>query len=157
MASAWHSFFSKTLPPGERIGESWEVADLPEGTSLIGNGPLGDLSLRDAVALHPAMVLGDNSDGGPFPLVVKFIDAEEDVSVQVHPAAGPCANHRPEARGKEETWVVVDVQPRGQALAGARPGVTPDEFGREVASGSGELCEFKWNAFNRYPCIRATC
>ena len=81
--------FGKQLPPAVLIGESWELADLPKsidgGKSVIANGELAGKSLSDALKSHPS-IMGDTplSNGG-FPLLIKFLDANDNLSVQVHP------------------------------------------------------------------------
>ena len=92
----------KELPPDEAVGESWEVADVPEGTSAIADGPLAGLSLREVMER-----IGDELLPGwgatQFPLLVKFIDAQEDISIQVHPDAEVCRRLFPAERSKNET------------------------------------------------------
>jgi mannose-6-phosphate isomerase len=103
----------KTLPDGEAgIGESWELADLPPaiegGQSLIANGSLAGLSLRQAIGDHENAIMGSavlTPEGG-FPLLIKYLDAQENLSVQVHPTPEYAAAH-PGAFVKSEAWVVV--------------------------------------------------
>lgn len=125
----------KRLPPGQRVGEAWEVADVPEGTSAIAGGPL------DGMNLHVVMErFGDQLlPGRPrkeFPLLVKFIDAQDDISIQVHPDAEVCRQRFPTERSKNETWLIMHVEPGGAVLHGVRPGVTLDEIHQRVADGS---------------------
>ncbi len=129
----------KRLPPGELIGESWEVADVPEGTSGIANGPLTGMSLRQAMeqygeALVPA------PQNPRFPLLVKFIDAQDDLSVQVHPGRDACERHFPEERSKEECWIVVHSAPGGCILHGVQPGVTWSEVAARMSDGRVVEC-----------------
>lgn len=116
------------LPDDVLIGESWEVADLPrsvpEGRSVIANGPAAGRSLRDLVTAHADWLLGAAapSDDGGFPLLVKYLDAQQSLSVQVHPSPAYAAAH-PEAHLKSEAWYVVDAVPGASIFAGLRPGV----------------------------------
>ena len=125
----------KELPAGEAIGESWEVADVPEGTSGIADGPLAGLSLREAMVR-----VGDELLPGwgaaQFPLLVKFIDAQEDISIQVHPDAEVCRRLFPAERSKNETWLIVHVEPGAAVLHGVHPGVTIDELCGRIADGT---------------------
>lgn len=106
------SAFGKRISAGATIGESWEVADLGSTSasgaggggvrSVIANGPLRGKTLHDAIDLWGGDLLGDAKPaaGGGFPLLVKFLDARENLSVQVHPspayaAANPGANLKP--------------------------------------------------------------
>src|SRR5204862_2131290 len=78
--------FQKDLPPERPIGESWEITDRPEGVSVIANGPLAGKSLRWLMEEHPAELLGKSKpSGGRFPLLVKILDANDKLSLQVHP------------------------------------------------------------------------
>lgn len=114
------------LPPGESIGETWELYDRPDGASRVRGSELtvhellqrfGDDLLGRGVAAAP---------GGRFPLLLKFIDAREALSVQVHPgeeqarAAGDSA--------KSEAWVVLEAGPRARIIRGLKAGVTRARF-----------------------------
>ena len=79
--------FDKELPPGQKIGESWEIADLPEGQSGIANGPLAGQTLGEVVRAHAEQIAGTRDFPQHFPLLVKFLDAQDVLSVQVHPDA----------------------------------------------------------------------
>ncbi len=125
----------KSLPPGETIGESWEVADVPEGTSAIADGPLAGVGLREVMARF-----GDQLLSGwcaeQFPLLVKFIDAQEDISIQVHPDAEACRRRFPAERSKSETWLIVHVEPGAAVLHGVHADVTIDEIRGRIADGT---------------------
>jgi mannose-6-phosphate isomerase len=133
--------FCKALPPGAKIGESWEIADLPEGRSVIANGSLAGQKLGEVVERFPREIVGARDFGGPFPLLIKFLDAQDVLSVQVHPDAETC---RRMGRGepKTECWYVIAVDPGAVIYKGLRPGVTRDEFARAVEDGTtAELLE----------------
>ncbi len=132
------TILGKRLPPGERIGESWEVADLPEGTSKIAAGELQGWTLRGAMEEY-AEDIAPNADDGRFPLLVKFIDAEEALSVQVHPDEQACRELFPSARSKHECWLVVHAEPGAAVLHGVKPGVTKSML--EAAVGDDGLLE----------------
>lgn len=125
----------KTLPPDEPIGESWEVADVPQGTSSIADGPLAGLSLREVMERFGEQ-LTPGRQAGEFPLLVKFLDAQDDISIQVHPDADVCRQLYPSERSKNETWLVVHVEPGGAVLHGVREGVALDEICARIADGS---------------------
>jgi len=133
----------KSLPEGALIGESWELADLA-GTSadggggdaarsIIANGPMRGMTLADAIrAMGPNLmgVLRLSADGG-FPLLVKFLDARENLSVQVHPSPDYAASH-PGAHLKTESWYIVHADPGAKIYKGVRAGVTRDVFEAHV-------------------------
>ncbi len=139
----------KRLPPGKLIGESWEVADLPSTStsgaggapvrSEIANGPLTGRTIHDAMILWGADLLGEASptpEGG-FPLLVKFLDAQENLSVQVHPSAAYARAH-PGVHPKSECWFVLDAEPGSVIYKGVRRGVARADFARALARGAGE-------------------
>ena len=112
--------------PAPAIGESWEIADLgppvPDGVSRVATGPFRGATLSDLMMTHRTALLGRARDcGGRFPLLVKYLDAAENLSLQVHPTAAYAAGH-PGSHLKTESWFVLDAAPgaRSQRL-GARP------------------------------------
>jgi mannose-6-phosphate isomerase len=131
---------NKTLPPDALIGESWELADLPdgiwEGQSTIANGELAGCTLRDALASHRRLIMGhaNLTDEGGFPLLLKYLDANENLSVQVHPDARYAARH-PGAHMKSEAWVILHAEPGSVIYKGVRPGVTRERFADHIRSG----------------------
>ena len=102
--------FGKQLPADLSIGESWELADLPnsvpENRSVIANGPLAGENISEV-----------------FPLLIKFLDARDNLSVQVHPSEEYAANH-PEAHLKSEAWIILDAAPEGRIFVGLQDGTT---------------------------------
>lgn len=131
----------KAIPAGTPIGESWEIADLdpsvPDGRSVIARGPLIGRTLRHALDMDSEGILGvaSRSPEGGFPLLVKFLDAGEALSVQVHPDAAYVRRH-PGAHEKNEAWVVVDARPGAVVYRGVRPEVDRDRFFAAVEAGS---------------------
>jgi mannose-6-phosphate isomerase len=141
----------KTLPAGN-IGESWELVDL-DSTSVSGggggaehsritNGPLAGQTIRDAVKQWGGDLLGATkaSASGAFPLLVKFLDAREHLSIQVHPSPA-FANANPGANLKTECWYILHTQkvagPNGQMhepfiFKGLKPGVTRADLERAI-------------------------
>jgi len=131
----------KSLPADATIGESWELADLPssipEGRSVIANGSLAGWSLREAIGEHEKQIMGAGSltsDGG-FPLLIKFLDAREDLSVQVHPSEEYVREH-PESHLKSEAWVVIAAEPGATIYRGVKPEVTAEQFALHIDSGT---------------------
>lgn len=111
---------------GDICAESWEISDRTDGMSVISNGPLRGTSLADLGTKLGERLLGSESADGPFPLLIKLIDAKQDLSVQVHPnnASAPITNGQP----KTEMWYVLAAQENARIFAGLRPGVTEDRF-----------------------------
>ena len=129
---------NKPIGPGSRYAESWEVADHRADVSRVADGPRAGASLRDLVRERPGDLLGPALGDRPqFPLLVKFLDAHQVLSVQVHPddeRGRRLANDN----GKTETWVIVHAEPGSLIYAGLRAGVTRDEFASALESGGVE-------------------
>jgi len=124
------------LPPG-KIGETWEVVDRDGENSIVATGGLKGLSLRELMKRHGKELLGKvpPAKEGRFPLLVKYLDASENLSVQVHPD-DESAPRIPGAEAKTEAWYVLDARPGSALYAGLRPDVTARDFER-VADGPG--------------------
>ncbi len=131
--------YRKPLPPGVPIGESWEIADRPDVASVIANGPLAGRNLRWLMENRAVELMGEaTAPHGRFPLLVKILDAQQVLSVQVHPPAevAPKLGGEP----KTEMWFVTRAAPRAQLLAGLRRGVERAEFERKLADGTVGEC-----------------
>ena len=123
--------------PNTPIGESWELVDLPGQSSVVSNGPLAGTTLHEILASDPAAMLGDvrpTAEGG-FPLLVKYLDARENLSIQVHPDVAYAAAN-PGVRSKTEALYVLEAEPGALVYRGVRPGITPQQFCRDIESGA---------------------
>ncbi|HSU69716.1 MAG TPA: type I phosphomannose isomerase catalytic subunit [Tepidisphaeraceae bacterium] len=139
----------KPLPAGKSIGESWELFDFPPGvvekstewvSSEIANGPLAGRTLHWAVGEFAAELHGKVPLSGPhkqFPILIKFLDAREDLSVQVHPDRA-YADSNPHAHLKTEAWYVLQNDPEARLLMGLKPGVTREQFEKGIQTGDVE-------------------
>lgn len=141
----------RALPggPDTPVGESWEIVDLeatsPAGggggaaRSVVANGPLAGRTLGDLVRERARALLGDGrpAAGGGFPLLVKYLDARENLSVQVHPSPDYAARH-PEAHLKSEAWYVVRADEDARIWVGVRAGTTREALAAAVRSGTVE-------------------
>jgi mannose-6-phosphate isomerase len=125
----------RALPPG-LIGESWDVAAHANGTSVVDQGPLAGKSLVELVHAYGTDLLGRTvSSAGRFPLLLKLIDANQDLSVQVHPDDDYVRQHTAETWGKSEMWYIVHAEPGAWIVWGLRPGVTKDQFAQAIEAG----------------------
>src|SRR6185312_9944608 len=136
--------YGKQLPPGVPIGESWEISDRPGDASVIANGPLAGKDLRWLMENHERELLGKaKSAKGRFPLLIKILDAQEKLSLQVHPPAEKAAELKGEP--KTEAWYIADAAPGAELYVGLKRGVTRAEFERKIKTGEVAEC------FHRLP------
>src|SRR5262245_36348942 len=98
----------KPIGEGNDYAESWDVADHPQGQSVIANGPLAGTTLHELVVHRGEELLGSRTPENRFPLIFKFLDCQKDLSVQVHPNDSAAALLNPPDLGKTEAWVVLD-------------------------------------------------
>ncbi len=134
--------FGRKLPPAEEIGESWELADLPEGVSIVANGPAAGKTLTELTARWAGELLGGAEphrigSAQRFPLLLKFLDANDRLSLQVHPDARAVKEIGPEAALKSECWYIVESR-RGAIYKGVKPGIEPEEFRKAIETDTVE-------------------
>ena len=125
-------------PSPEPIGESWEVSVVPGSTSIISNGPYAGRDLISLVTEHPEAILGkavNERYQGQFPLLVKFIDAKRDLSIQVHPN-DEMALREHGKRGKSEMWYIIKADEGAHLYAGFNQSITPYEYQKRVEDGT---------------------
>jgi mannose-6-phosphate isomerase len=128
----------KSIGEANDYAESWELSDYRDAVSVVCEGPLAGTSLRELVHLRGRELMGPvHPAAEQFPLLVKFIDAREVLSVQVHPDDEK-ARRLAGDNGKTETWVIVDAEPGSLIYAGLKSSVTPDQFSAAIASGHVE-------------------
>ena len=125
--------FDKKLPPG-LIGESWEIADHPHGQSKIKNGKFAGLTISQVLNNHSKELLGreKTTARGEFPLLVKFLDANQKLSVQVHPDDDYAASQEGGESGKTEMWYILEAEPGAELIYGLKEGTTRRDFHRAV-------------------------
>ena len=131
----------KHLPPKEPVGESWEVCDHPNGQSVVDEGPLAGTALHDLVARDESGLIGRRGaleTGSRFPLIFKFVDATQPLSVQVHPDDAYAREHGGGDAGKCEAWCVLQAAPGSKIARGLKPGVTRASFASAIRSGAVE-------------------
>src|SRR5437899_5008536 len=131
--------YQKPLPPGVPIGESWEISDRPDDVSVITNGPLAGKDLHWLVEHHCKELLGSTTlQHGRFPLLIKILDAEQKLSLQVHPPPDKAAKLGGEP--KTEMWYIADAAPGAELFVGLKRGVTRQEFERKITDGTVADC-----------------
>jgi len=127
---------NKKLPPDQLIGESWELTLYRDDITHPVNGPLAGVPLTDIFHDRPRELLGSTPAGGEekFPLLTKFIDSRELLSLQVHPPDDYAGRHDGEY-GKTECWYVVHAEPGARLIRGLAPEVEPEKFRRALETG----------------------
>ncbi len=127
--------FDKDLLPGEKIGESWELADLPDDKSVIANGELAGQTLCSAIKRYPKEIMGNENFSGPFPLLVKLLDAQDILSVQVHPDPETC-RRMGKGEPKTECWYIISAENDAVIYKGLKEGVTKEQFTEAIKKGN---------------------
>lgn len=125
----------KRAPREKPIGEDWLVADHPHHESVVLEGPAVGMGLRQLVGQHAAEILGARprlTPNGRFPLLLKLIDAAEELSVQVHPDDEQAVAFGEADAGKTEMWHVIQADPGAELICGLRPGVDAQRLARAV-------------------------
>ncbi|MDM1045664.1 class I mannose-6-phosphate isomerase [Myroides sp. 1354] len=114
----------------DSIGESWEISNVPENVSLVSNGGYKGQSLEELIKAYPEDILGAyivKTFGYQFPLLFKFLDAKEDLSIQLHPN-DELARARHNSLGKTEMWYVMQADPGARVVVDFKEGVTPEDY-----------------------------
>src|SRR5213592_823129 len=130
------SDFGKKLPTNTRIGESWEIADRPEAQSIVANPPLKGKTLHELWTQHRHDIFGDVPETPRFPLLIKLLDAQERLSLQVHPPEEVAAKLGGEP--KTEFWYVATADPGAELFLGFRELIRGEQFKRALDKGTVE-------------------
>ena len=129
----------RTLPREGPIGESWEVVDRPEAQSVIVGGSLDGVSIREALARHGAALMGPGYPADrPFPILIKWLDCRERLSLQVHPPAeiAPAMGGEP----KTENWYIAETTGDAGLIVGLKTGATRAAFAQALVDNELESC-----------------
>ena len=136
---ALEAALGRTLPDTRPIGESWEIVDRPEAQSVVANGKHAGRTLRQVITKHGAVIMGPNWPvEKPFPMLVKWLDCRERLSLQVHPPASVAGDLKGEP--KTENWYIAATGPGAQLIVGLKRGVTQEQFEQAVSSATVETC-----------------
>jgi len=128
------SEFHKKLPPQKRIGESWEIVDRSEAQSIVAGGPLCGRTLHELWTQEREEIFGDVPDTPRFPLLIKVLDAQEKLSLQVHPPENVAS--RLGGEPKSEFWYVAAADPDAELFLGFREAITRDRFKERLRDGT---------------------
>jgi len=136
----FESFLGITLPPGKTYGESWEVSAHPNGPSVVAEGPWAGRSLPDLTAEFGPALLGralHERFRGQFPLLIKYLDIHDKLSIQVHPD-DRYALAREGEFGKSECWYILAASPDAKLIVGMAPGIDAAGFADRSRAGRWE-------------------
>ncbi|MDP9099841.1 MAG: class I mannose-6-phosphate isomerase [Verrucomicrobiota bacterium] len=130
------SLYGKRLPSAALIGESWEIVDRPEAQSVVHEGPLRGAALHELWCKHREEIFGKVADFARFPVLAKLLDAQENLSLQVHPPREIAK--RLGGESKSELWYVANAAPKARLYAGVKNGTTREVFTKALAQGKVE-------------------
>jgi mannose-6-phosphate isomerase len=121
------TLFGRTLP-NSKIGESWDLSSLAQGQSVISNGCYAGTTLNELTAMATRKFFGSQYQGTSlFPLLIKILDANDKLSVQVHPN-DDAASRMNAGQGKTEAWYVLQAKLGAEIIYGLQPGTTKADF-----------------------------
>lgn len=129
----------RKLPVDKKIGESWEVVDRPEAQSVVSRGNERGETLRRLIEARTEELMGPGfAPERPFPILVKWLDCQDRLSLQVHPPA----KIAPELGGepKTENWYIAEASEEAHLIVGLKPGVTRERFERAIREETVEAC-----------------
>lgn len=122
----------------EMVGESWELSGVEGNESIVKGGDDDGLSLSQLIDRHKGDLVGEKvyaQHGNRFPLLVKIIEAEQDLSLQVHPN-DDLARERHNCNGKTEAWYIIDHKPGAKILSGLKKESSPEDYERRIKDGT---------------------
>ena len=131
------TLFNKDFSPLPNCGESWELSGVKENLSVVENGFLAGNNISELIEVYMGELVGERvfeKYGTEFPLLIKLLDTDSYLSIQVHPDdVYALKNH--ESLGKTEMWIVLDAQPGAEIITGFNRDVTPEEYVEKLESG----------------------
>jgi len=142
--------FNKDIPTDDAIGESWELADLPEDKSTIQNGQFARQTLHALLEKYSLEITGNPDYQPPFPLLIKFLDTEALLSIQVHPDEKTCKKLG-KGNPKTECWYIITAQPNAAIYKGLKKNVTEQQFSEAVKNSSVD------KLLNKFPVQQDQC
>ena len=118
------------IPAGRKIGESWEISAHSHGMSIVENGELAGKTLQEVLDEYKGELVGDkvyNEYKNLFPLLIKYLDVNDRLSIQVHPSDEYAMKHENEL-GKSESWYVIEASDDAKLILGMKDGMTKEKF-----------------------------
>ncbi len=134
------TLLGKAIGSESDYAESWEVADHVDGQSRVASGPMIGMTLASLIQNYPTELLGRHAAAKQFPLLIKFLDANDWLSLQVHPDDRLARRYSETENGKTEAWIILESQPDSRICSGLKKGVTPEQLREALNSGTVEDC-----------------
>jgi len=134
------SAYNKKSDDSLKIGESWELSAVADNQSVISNGFLAGNNIEELIEVYMGDITGDSvyeKFGNEFPLLIKFIEAQQDLSIQVHPS-DDLAKKRHKAYGKTEMWYILENNKGAKIYTGFKDGVTKELYEKAIIEGGIE-------------------
>ena len=141
----------KLIGVEQDYGESWELSDYPGAPTLIASGEFTGWTLSHLIEKNPKALFGEGKRYPLFPILIKFIDATDRLSLQVHPDAGHLPRFDATKSGKSEAWVILDALPESCIYAGLKQGIGPEQLRKHLKQGTVEEC------LHSYPVQKGDC
>lgn len=135
-----YKYLGKGSPEMTNCGESWELSGLQDDLSIVSNGFLEGNNIQELIEIYMGDLVGEKvyeKFGDEFPLLIKFIDAQQDLSIQVHPN-NEMAMDKHNAYGKTEMWYVLDAEPDARLVSGFKRKTNPESFAKILENGNPE-------------------
>jgi mannose-6-phosphate isomerase len=137
------TILGREIPAGI-VAESWEISGHPSSPTRVDNGPMAGKTLPEILELLGLALVGRRSQAmlarGRFPLLIKLLDANKPLSVQVHPDDDYARQHENGELGKTEMWYILYAKPDAHLIYGLKAGVTPEKFYQSLEAGNLEAC-----------------
>ena len=134
-----HEKLGRDLPKGKVIGESWDCVDRPEAQSVVVDGPHAGKTIRLLIEQHGSEIMGpDYHTSRPFPILVKWLDCKERLSLQVHPPGSVADELKGEP--KTENWCIAQCDPDSHLVVGLKNGATREQFEAALKDNTLEDC-----------------
>lgn len=141
----------KLIGVEQDYGESWELSDHPQASTLIAGGEYAEWTLSQLIHKNPNALYGAGNYYSTFPLLIKFIDATDRLSLQVHPDESHLPNFDAAKSGKSEAWVILDAVEGSRIFAGLKAGVDEPQLRQHLEQGNIEEC------LHSYPVHKGDC
>jgi mannose-6-phosphate isomerase len=133
------TLLGKPIGPQSDYAESWEIADHADGQSVVSSGPFAGKTLSSLLQTHRQELMGSTFTGTQFPLLIKFLDANDWLSLQVHPDDILAKQFDLRENGKTEAWVILDARPDSQICSGLKSGVTREQLANALTAGPAAI------------------